>query len=231
MKIKIVSFDIFQTLVDVNLRIPQIWQGILGNAYTPEEGRRGAEAILACYPDSLHKALSSDHFLTMREVYMDCARNAEKLLTHSVQAETIVEHLLLQHGKAPLYQDVKACMESVHENYGIILSSDSNHCMVDELLPYFVYDKSFISDDLRCYKAGPDGDFFRKVLERMGVRAEEILHIGDSSSDVLGAHRAGMVSCWLNRNKEVWRQKIKPDYEIRSLSDLNRILKLQGNSI
>lgn len=226
MKIKVVSFDIFQTLVDVNKRIPQIWESILGDAYTKEEGMRGARAVLDCYPQSLSRALASDKFLTMQEVYMDCARNSLGKVNHTVTPEGIVEHLLLQHAMAPLYEDVKACMDRVHNKYRIILSSDSDHRMVDGLLPHFTFDEIFISDDLGCYKGSPDGRFFHQVMERIGVKPDEILHIGDSHSDVLGANRAGVRSCWLNRDKLIWKHETKPDYIISSLSELEAILEL-----
>jgi FMN phosphatase YigB (HAD superfamily) len=63
------------------------------------------------------------------------------------------------------------------------------------------------------------------MAERIGVRPEEILHIGDSHSDVLGANRAGAISCWLNREGLSWRYEIKPDYIIQSLADLDTILE------
>lgn len=226
MQVKVVSFDIFQTLVDVNKRIPQIWQGILGDSYTKEEGMRGARAVLDCYPQSLSRALASDKFLTMQEVYIDCARNSMAEINHTVTPEGIVEHLLLQHAMAPLYEDVKACMDRVHSKYRIILSSDSNHRMVDDLLPNFIFDEIFISDDLGCYKGSPDGRFFHQVMERIGVKPEEILHIGDSCSDVLGASSAGVLSCWINRDKLTWRHEIKPDYTINSLAELDLVLEL-----
>lgn len=226
MEIKVISFDIFQTLVDVNQRIPQIWQGILGEAYTREEGIRGARSVIEHYPDSLQKAITSDHFYTMHEVYLDCARNALKQTNHPVTAETVVEHLLLQHSMAPLFEDVLECMERLHKKYRIILSSDSNHTMVDGLLKNFIYDDLFISDDLRSYKESLNGSFFRQVVENIGVLPGEILHIGDSRSDVLGANRIGASSCWLNREHRTWRHEIRPDYEIHDLSELVTLLDL-----
>ncbi|MDK2943003.1 MAG: hypothetical protein PWP56_2516, partial [Acetobacterium sp.] len=47
MNYRIISFDIFQTLVDVNERIPEIWRGILKDSYTDEKARQGAKAILS----------------------------------------------------------------------------------------------------------------------------------------------------------------------------------------
>ncbi len=226
MKIKVISFDIFQTLVDVNQRIPQIWKGILGEAYTKEEGQRGANAVLDNYPHSLNKALQANRFYTMQEVYLDCALTVLDKIKLSVSPEVIVDNLLIQHAKAPLYSDVKKCMTELQKRYRIILSSDSNHTMVDDLLKHLTYDKIFISDDLSSYKGSPDGGFFRQVIHRIGVGPDEILHVGDSRSDIIGAKSAGVISCWINREKSVWTHEIRPDYTIESLSELTEVLQL-----
>ncbi len=226
MEIKVISFDIFQTLVDVNQRIPQIWKGILGKSYTSEVGMHNARVIVERYRDALYKALASDRFYTMYEVYLDCVKDALLQTGLAVNPETVVEHLLYQHSMAPLYEEVLECMERLHKKYKIILSSDSNHTMVDKLLKNFIYDDVFISDDLRSYKENPDGSFFRQVVERTGVKPGEILHIGDSRSDILGAYRIGASSCWLNREKHLWQHDIKPDYTINDLTELNSIVDM-----
>jgi 2-haloalkanoic acid dehalogenase type II len=226
MKIKVISFDIFQTLVDVNQRIPQIWKGILGENYTKEEGQRGVNAILENYPHSLHKALHADRFYTMREVYLDCALTVLDKIKLSVSPEVIVDNLMMQHAKAPFYNDVKECLAKLQNRYRIILSSDSNHTMVNDLLKQLTYEELFISDELSSYKGSPDGSFFWQVIRRIGVKPDEILHIGDSGSDIIGAKCAGVISCWINRDKSVWTNEIRPDYTIESLSELTKVLQL-----
>jgi len=226
MKIKVVSFDIFQTLVDVNKRIPQIWQSILGESYTKEKGIKGANAVLDSYLYVFNKALSSNHFQTMQSVYYDCALLVIEKTGYPVTPDSIVYSLLYQHSQAPLYDDVLSCLKLVHERYKIILSSDSNHLMIDNLTKYFIYDKVFISDDLYSYKASPDGKFFSTVIKQLNVNPNEIIHIGDSSSDITGAFRAGINSCWLNRTSDKWKNIITPDYIIESLSELHEILSL-----
>jgi 2-haloalkanoic acid dehalogenase type II len=222
--IKVVSFDIFQTLVNVNARIPQIWAGILGPDYTEEKAVCGAKTVLQCYPEAFNRAVASGHFSTMEAVYLDCASDAVKKAGYALPPENIVYHLLYQHSQAPLYDDVTECMASLHKRYQIILSSDSNHLMTDDLLKLFIYDRVFISDDLRSYKGSPNGIFFAQVVRQMGVKANEIIHVGDSVNDVLGAQRAGIVSCWLNRNLAEWKHPILPDYTINRLSELDDML-------
>lgn len=227
MEIKVISFDIFQTLVDVNKRALHIWSDLLGESYSEENNLLGTQAILSTYPKSLKKALESNRFSTMHEVYYDCAESVIKQTGFSITPEELIHILFHHHSVAPVYDDVLHCMERLKGRYKIILSSDSSHTMVDDLVNYFIYDELFISDDLLSYKADPEGKFFRQVVRRLGVKPAEILHIGDSISDVMGASRAGVKSCWINREQSVWNYETAPDYTIESLTEIEAILAVQ----
>lgn len=57
----------------------------------------------------------------------------------------------------------------------------------------------FTSEDARAYK--PRKELFEFALAGTGLKADEVIHIGDSlSSDVKGAARAGIRALWLNRS-------------------------------
>ncbi|MNI73897.1 dUMP phosphatase [compost metagenome] len=66
---------------------------------------------------------------------------------------------------------------------------------------------------------------FTEVIAYYGVQPEEILHIGDSASDVLGAARAGIRSCWINRTGSSWKHTVQPDYTVSNLEELYPILE------
>jgi 2-haloalkanoic acid dehalogenase type II len=224
MKYKIISFDIFQTLVDVNKRIPDIWRGVLKEEYTEDKGIRGATAVLSALPEVFGNAIKSEKFKTMEEVYLECAEKAVKKLDFAASASNVSYHLMFQHSKAPFYPEVLNCIAKLKQKYEIILSSDSNHLMVDDLICRLEYKKAFISDDLKCYKGDPNGKFFRFVLQSLNISPDEILHIGDSSSDIEGAHKAGITSCFINRNNRKWNHLVQPDYVIRDFNELLDIL-------
>lgn len=224
MNYKIISFDIFQTLVDVNQRIPEIWRGVLKGGYTDEKAAQGANAILTALPAAYENAVQSEQFETMSEMYIECASKAVKHLSFQASPADVAYHLMFQHSKAPFYREVLNCIRKIREKYPIILSSDSNHLMVDGLIDKIDCEKAFISDDLKCYKGDKNGKFFRIVLNHLQIPPEEILHIGDSPADVLGARKAGIASCWLNRNNRQWGHTVQPDFIIRDLDGLETIL-------
>ena len=56
----------------------------------------------------------------------------------------------------------------------------------------------FTSEDARAYK--PWKELFELALKETGLRADQVVHIGDSlSSDVQGADQVGISAIWVNR--------------------------------
>lgn len=70
--------------------------------------------------------------------------------------------------------------------------------------------------------AKPDTPIFHATCERLGVAPADVLHIGDDPIlDIVGARRAGMRSCWINRERTRWPSGLpRPDLEFATLSGL-----------
>jgi len=70
--------------------------------------------------------------------------------------------------------------------------------------------------------AKPDAPIFHATVQRLGVDAHEVLHIGDDPLlDVVGAQRAGLRSCWINRRNESWPEMYAaPDLQFTCLNQL-----------
>lgn len=91
--------------------------------------------------------------------------------------------------------------------------------MIIELLHDIKMASFVTSEDARSYKPRPE--IFLRALELMDVKPEEVLHVGDSlSSDVAGAKRLGIKTCWLNRNRKNNPGNNKADIECYSLLEL-----------
>ena len=87
-------------------------------------------------------------------------------------------------------------------------------------LANFLREKLF-SNELGIAKPNPE--IFRLALEKMGVKAEEALHVGDDPvTDILGAHQVGMKTIWLNCR----RSGLKPpfDWQVSSLLEIPALL-------
>jgi len=81
-----------------------------------------------------------------------------------------------------------------------------------------------ISEAVGAYKPHPL--MFRTAIERLGLRAPEVVHVGDSEvDDIVGAKAAGLRVAWLNRDGRSRRPGVPaPDFEIRDLKELLGLL-------
>ena len=71
----------------------------------------------------------------------------------------------------------------------------------------------------------PDPRIFNTALDRLDVRADEAIAIGDSlERDVQGARNAGLRCIWLNREHHAQPVTSKPEYEIASLRQGARLI-------
>jgi len=70
--------------------------------------------------------------------------------------------------------------------------------------------------------AKPDASIFHAACERLGCAPGEVLHVGDHiEMDVLGAARAGLRSCWIDRESRDWpHDDIRPDLHFDTLAAL-----------
>lgn len=81
----------------------------------------------------------------------------------------------------------------------------------------------FVSEDVGYQK--PDIGYFEHVMRTIQVRPRQVLLVGDSlTSDILGANRAGIASCWFNPSHKENNTSIQPTYEIHDLQELWEIV-------
>lgn len=70
--------------------------------------------------------------------------------------------------------------------------------------------------------AKPDASIFHAACTRLDCAPGEVLHVGDHvEMDVLGAARAGLRSCWIDREERDWpHDDVRPDLHFDTLSAL-----------
>lgn len=71
-------------------------------------------------------------------------------------------------------------------------------------------------------KAKPDASIFHAACTRLEAAATQVLHVGDDvEMDIVGAARAGLRTCWINRDRQPWpRDDVRPDLEFATLTAL-----------
>lgn len=88
-----------------------------------------------------------------------------------------------------------------------------------------IFDGVFISDKIGFEK--PSVEFFDAVQNEIGAFLhDEVMIIGDSlTSDMRGGSNADILTCWYNPHGTENKFGIKIDYEIKSLTEVLKIIK------
>ena len=78
----------------------------------------------------------------------------------------------------------------------------------------------------------PAASIYHAACARLGASPYQVLHVGDDIElDVLGAARAGLRTCWLNRDNLDWpHADVRPDLKFASLTALADWLEAQPSN-
>ena len=90
---------------------------------------------------------------------------------------------------------------------------------------YRFFEKVFVSQELGANK--PAKEFFERATAQIpGYDPAKAIMVGDSlTSDILGGINAGMKTCWVNPNHVPENPEIPADYEIESITQLEKLLE------
>ena len=68
----------------------------------------------------------------------------------------------------------------------------------------------------------PEPGLFQEACRRLGLEPQQVLHVSDDPrTDVEGAARAGLRSCWIDRGDHAWPDGLaRPDLRVGSLTEL-----------
>lgn len=87
------------------------------------------------------------------------------------------------------------------------------------------FEKMFISQEIGADK--PAKEFFERSFAQIpGFDHAKAMMIGDSlTSDILGGQNVGIATCWVNLHGKTCNLEKAPDYEIGSISQLEKLLE------
>jgi HAD superfamily hydrolase (TIGR01549 family) len=196
-------------------------QGIITRRGYPVEMRDLKKAIRGAL-QNLDKVRNRGRERTFEEVYTDFLGNlgvpADEELLEELHA-SFRTHYRTEY--LPCTEDV---LRELSSKYKVALLSNtmSDHPRV--LLRESGYDKYFTfilcSRDVGVRKPNPE--VFRIVLDRLGVKPEEAVHVGDRVDvDMYGARDAGITGIWVKKPDELpWS-----GYAIGSICELPTLLR------
>lgn len=220
---EVISLDMFQTLVNVNSRREYVWRPILNGFFTSDLAEQCGGRLLELFWYHSSDLRSTKQFHLTQDIYKRCFESLfkEKGITYDPLEATRI--LISEHTHSELYEDTVEFLEGIINKYKVCIVSDTDEAM----LPKFYLDyrlRIFTSEQYQSYKNDDHNAMFKQLLHTYHVNSSQVIHIGDSISDVVGAKREGIVSCWLNRERRSWGHEVKPDLVIHSLRDLDTLL-------
>jgi putative hydrolase of the HAD superfamily len=163
-----------------------------------------------------HPAMRHDFTWLRLEALRQHAREAaypEAMADHAFEA------FYRARNEVTLYDDVRPALAALAPDYRLFALSNGNAdlslCGIGQ----------YFEMGLAAREAGmlkPDPRIFGILLERAGLGAHEVVHVGDDAeADVEGARAAGVLPVWLNRAATPWpRESEPPGITIRGLDEL-----------
>lgn len=118
-----------------------------------------------------------------------------------------------------LYDDVLPALEQLRARFRLFAISNGNADLATIGLGRF-FEAALAAREAGVLK--PDPRIFTLLLQRAGLRAEQVVHVGDDAvADVEGARRAGVMPVWLNRCGRDWPAAAsQAPLTVRSLAEL-----------
>jgi putative hydrolase of the HAD superfamily len=138
---------------------------------------------------------------------------------HPRLADHALEVFLAARNRVALYPDVRPALERLRKRYRLFAVSNGNadlaRCGLADIFDGHVTARS-------AGAAKPDERIFRRMLGQAGVRAADVVHVGDDPlADVVGALRAGLQAVWVNRDARAWPDHLEPPPRtVTTLADL-----------
>jgi len=215
---KLMSFDVFGTLVSVRDSSYGAFEQILGEA-----GARHLD-VKDFWEHWEHRNIA--HYWEDYRSYRDiCELSLAETFAHFEVAGDgrLIERYFEAFRRFHLYDDVVRTLDRLSHHCRLALVSNID----DDLLAATPLRRDF---DLLCtaqrakgYK--PDGTLFRYLIANAGVATDEILHSGQSQfTDLVGGKPLGLTIAWINRRQIALDPSVpRPDFifpDIASLCDL-----------
>jgi 2-haloalkanoic acid dehalogenase type II len=212
---KLMSFDVFGTLISVRDSTYVAFQSILADSDARHVDVR------AFWEHWEERNIA--HYWEPYQRYRDiCELSLAETFTHfGIKGDArLITRYFEAFPKLALYPDVVETLDVLARHYKLAVVSNID----DDLLALTPLGRTF---DLVCtagkakgYK--PDGSLFRYLIANAGCSKDEILHSGQSQfTDMVGAKPLGLTVAWINRRGVALHPSVpKPDYTFPDLRSL-----------
>jgi 2-haloacid dehalogenase len=214
-KFKAFVFDAYGTLFDVHSVIEKC------NELFPGKGKEISGVWRQKQLEYSFLRQLMGRYGTFLEITRDALQYACKdvgaELSEETEKQLIDSYLKLQH-----YEETEEVLRKL-QPYRTAIFSNGSFDMLTPLInqsPFSrLLDDVLSVDEVKQFKPTPMS--YQLILEKMGVRREEVLFMSSNTWDIAGAASFGFHTAWINRQgKEMDELGVKPHYEYGDLSGI-----------
>ncbi|MGR3766238.1 haloacid dehalogenase type II [Rossellomorea sp. NS-SX7] len=211
-KIKAFVFDAYGTLFDVHSVIEKC------NEMFPGKGKDISGIWRQKQLEYSFLRQLMGRYTTFFEITRDALRyacnEAGAELSNETERELLDSYLKLHH-----YEETEEVLMKL-KSYQTAIFSNGSFDMLSPLVEQSPFasllDEVLSVDEVKQFKPTPMS--YQLVLERLGVRREEVLFMSSNTWDIAGASSFGFYTAWINRQgKGMDELGVKPDYEYGDL--------------
>ncbi len=235
--IRAVTFDAYNTLFDFSSNaLPAV------RALLPEEAVGDIDSVWQAMNSEVvrlldvfigRKRADFPQFVTLDDIHRECFSEVQRRLVPSLDVDAATDAWNRYISGVPLFDDAGPAAQWCVSRLPTAIVSDIDTRMLEEnphrqSLPI---EHAVTSEQDGAYKAMTDCTMFQTAAGLLGCSTAEILHVGDSSADIVGAKRAGARAVWLNRATGRPRNDgPEADAEIASLDALPELIERLGRA-
>jgi 2-haloacid dehalogenase len=219
-RVKLLSFDVFGTLISVRDGAYPAFQRILGEA-----GAGGID-VKAFWESWEERNIAAywGPYRPYKEICRDSLAGTFEAFGIDGRADTI-SYYFDAFPTFHLYPDVLDTLDRLSRRFKLAIVSNIDDDLLAATPLQRTFDLICTAERARGYK--PDGTLFRYLLANAGVARHEILHAGQSQlTDMVGAKPLGLAVAWINRRGVSLRPEVpRPDFEF---PDIRSLIALVG---
>jgi 2-haloacid dehalogenase len=213
--LKLMSFDVFGTLISVRAGSYEAFRRILYEAGAPHVDVRAFWEVW----EEHNIASYSARYQPYKSICLKSLAAAFESFGINGRAETI-SYYFDAFSKFELYPDVSATLDRLSKRFKLAIVSNIDDDLLATTPLMRTFDLVCTAERAKGYK--PDGTLFRYLLANSGYARQQILHCGQSQfTDLVGAKPLGLTVAWINRRAIPLSSKVpRPDFVYSDIQSL-----------
>jgi 2-haloacid dehalogenase len=212
---RLLSFDVFGTLISVREGSYEAFQSILA------EANGGHVDVKAFWEHWEHRNIA--HYWEPYRRYRDiCELSLAETFAHYrlTAPSRLIQRYFDAFAGFELYPDVTPTLDQLARTHKLAVVSNIDDDLLSVTPLKRTFDLVCTAERARGYK--PDGTLFRYLIDNAGVAKDEILHAGQSQfTDMVGAKPLGLRVAWINRRNIALDPSVpRPDMNLHTIAEL-----------